>query len=127
MNYKGEYTFNTAIGGCITLCVYALTLVMIVNAVDEIVGMHDPTLREYQKPMSSSEEDQWLPFKPSDYGFKFMLLPMVFNLSRGTTTVGVPPEIGTLMILNEGQNIDTQQTSLSDCSHAITDDNLDNI
>lgn len=129
MNYKGEETYNTAIGGCITLCVYALTLVMIVNAVDEIFGMHDPDLKEYEKPMSISEEEEWLPFQPSDYNFKLVLLPLVFTFASPDVTFGVPPEIGTLMIHNEGDNVtdELELMSLSNCTDAFTDKQLNDI
>ena len=40
--YKGRDTYNSVVGGILTLLVQALTLVMVIQAVQELFLMQDP-------------------------------------------------------------------------------------
>ena len=47
VNYKGEETFKSLVGGVLSLLSLALTLVLVLKAVNEIVAMEEPTLTEF--------------------------------------------------------------------------------
>ena len=47
--YKGKDTFNTALGGLISVLVYVLTVIIAVRAIEEVVLMQDPSLTQYSK------------------------------------------------------------------------------
>ena len=55
----------------------ALTLVMVVRAVKEMVLMEEPTLSEFAKPLELSDRIELAPVKFSDYDFIFMIITMV--------------------------------------------------
>ena len=47
VNYKGEETFKSQVGGVLSLLSLALTLVLVLKAVIEMVVMEEPTLTEF--------------------------------------------------------------------------------
>ena len=55
VNYKGEESFNTALGGMLTLAVKALTLALLVIAVQEMILMEDPSVSVIERNLSEEE------------------------------------------------------------------------
>ena len=47
VNYNGEETYKSLVGGVLSLLSLALTLVLVLKAVNEIVAMEEPTLTEF--------------------------------------------------------------------------------
>ena len=48
MNYKGEESYNSVLGGFFSLIVLCFTLIQVVLAVKELYLMEDPDLAEYR-------------------------------------------------------------------------------
>ena len=79
MNYRGEESYNSLLGGIITMGVYALTLVLVVRAVTEIIYMQDPSLTEYSKPLTLEERADWVPLSHKDFNFMIGFATTVFG------------------------------------------------
>ena len=77
VNYKGDKTFKSQVGGVLSLLSMALTLMMVVRAVKEMVLMEEPTLSEFAKPLELSDRIELAPVKFSDYDFIFMIITFV--------------------------------------------------
>ena len=103
VNYKGDETYNSAFGGAITLVVYALTLVTIVKAAQELYLMEDPVLAAFTKPITLEERADLVPLLHDDYGF---VLGVSVEATHKTTDakVSIPPEIGRWTIVNVEKN-----------------------
>lgn len=73
VNYKGEETFKSQVGGVLSLLSLALTLVLVVRVVNEMVMMKEPTLREFSKPLQLEDRKELIPVRFSDYDLIFMI------------------------------------------------------
>mmetsp|Transcript_19717 Transcript_19717/g.26670 ORF Transcript_19717/g.26670 Transcript_19717/m.26670 type:complete len:104 (+) Transcript_19717:9-320(+) len=69
VNYKGEESYKSQLGGVLTILVYTLTLILVVKSGEEIVKMADPTLKEYSQPLTNSVRQELVPLNFADYGF----------------------------------------------------------
>lgn len=47
VNYRGKETYNSVLGGLLTLIAYSLTLVLIARSAQEMVVMKEPILTDY--------------------------------------------------------------------------------
>lgn len=52
VNYEGEESFNTTLGGVLTIVVKALTLALLVIAVQEMIMMEEPTVSVIERSLS---------------------------------------------------------------------------
>ena len=74
VNYKGEETFKSQVGGLLSLLSLALTLVLVVRAVNEMVVMEEPTLTEFSKPLQMEDRKELVPVRFSDFDLIFMFI-----------------------------------------------------
>ena len=99
MNYKSEESYNSVLGGIITIGVYVLTLVLVVKAVTEIIYIQDPSLTEYTKPLTLEERADWVPLSHKDFNFMIGFATTVFRADgKGQGEFGIPPELGAFFI-----------------------------
>ena len=54
--YKGQGTYNSVIGGVLTLLVQVLTLVMIIQAMQDLFLMKDPMITNFEKHLTKEEQ-----------------------------------------------------------------------
>ena len=54
--FKGRETYNSILGGLLTLVVQAITIYMVVDSAIEIALMNEPLIQSYQKPLSLEEK-----------------------------------------------------------------------
>ena len=94
VNYRGEESYKSALGGLMTLLVYSLTIVVVVRAIEEIAEMNEPKLIEYYKPMSHLDLKNALPLSLLDHRLLLVLLPTIYDIKNGKLTNSLPPEIG---------------------------------
>ena len=67
--YKGRETYNSTIGGILTLLMQGLTLVMVIQAVQDLVHMTDPVILNYTKSLTPKEKSDLVPLKFDDYDY----------------------------------------------------------
>ena len=94
VNYSGEESYKSALGGLMTLLVYSLTIVVVIRAIEEIAEMNEPTLIEYYKPMSHLDLKNALPLNLLGHSLLIVLMPTIYDIKDGNSTNGLPPEIG---------------------------------
>ena len=76
--YKGKDTYNTSIGGILTLLMQGLTVAYMITAITELVSMDDPILIDYQQEMSEEEKlNQAIDFDEMDYVLAFQMKEMI--------------------------------------------------
>ena len=44
VNYRGKTTYNTYVGSIISICIYVLVMVQLVDKVTDLVDMRDPSV-----------------------------------------------------------------------------------
>ena len=70
LEYKGSDTYNSVIGGILTILVQVLTLVMVIQAVQELMLMQDPQIINYSKDVNTQEEiSELIPLNFGDYDY----------------------------------------------------------
>ena len=69
LGYKGNDKYYSAIGGILTLFVQVLSLVMVIQAIDELYVMRDPLITNYAQPLTKEQRSQLIPMKFDDYGY----------------------------------------------------------
>ena len=98
VNYKGEETYNSALGGILTLAMYALTLVLVERAFTEIFTMQEPSLSEYMKPLSRDEKLDMGDVGFADKNFVFGLYLTIYSTGIGDDrtmpSYQIPQELG---------------------------------
>ena len=52
LTYKGEETYQTCLGGVITVVVSAFTMVMAVVKIQQVIEMSDPNITSFPRPMT---------------------------------------------------------------------------
>ena len=112
VNYKGEETYNSSLGGIITVAVYALTLILIVKSAEEILLMQDPKITAFSKPLNLEERAELVPVAHDDYDFVFGFY----------VSLGIPPEIGTWIVANTNSKELYSASSLLDCRDVIDEE-----
>ena len=57
LTYKGEFTYQTLIGGILTIVMQVLVAIVIINAAIEIYNVNDPTITSFERfiPLSDRE------------------------------------------------------------------------
>ena len=58
ISYKGEETYKTSIGGCCTLSIQILVLVMAVIQLQEVLLMQEPIITSYKHPLSKRDREE---------------------------------------------------------------------
>ena len=101
LNYKGNETYTTVLGGVLSIIVYGLTLILAIRAMQEILMMDEPSLTEYEKPLSLSDRAELGPIRGNDYEFIFALIIEIEDLATEEETFGIPPEVGKFRIIKE--------------------------
>lgn len=97
VNYKGQETYNTVLGGLCTLTVYVLSCVLILQASQEIIEMNDPIITDFSRPLPVSERENLVPINFDDYGLIFGLSSLYFSKER-PFGAPVPPSVGSWVI-----------------------------
>ena len=67
LQYKGSASYQSLLGAVLTLAVYALTFVLFIKGIKEVIMMQDPELTSYEKPLSLEERNQTIPVTLADY------------------------------------------------------------
>ena len=74
VNYNGQSSYKTLLGGILTIGMYILTSILVFNSVSEIFTMQDPTLTEYNRPFSTNEKADLMPLRFEDYDFSLAIV-----------------------------------------------------
>ena len=79
VNFKGDESYNTRMGGVLTIVVLGFTLTQIVISLLKIVTMNDPDITEFSKPLSAGDREEILPVEFGSYNFVFGFQQTFFN------------------------------------------------
>lgn len=79
VNYKGEESYNSVLGGIFSVIVLCFTMIQVVMAVKELYLMEDPELAEYRQPITVTDREDLLPFDFDSYGFVFSFANVNFD------------------------------------------------
>ena len=71
INYKGEGSFNTKLGGFLSLAIQTLVITYLVMSTTDLITMSDPTIQSYSRPLYKDEVDEFGKINMHDYRFNF--------------------------------------------------------
>ena len=115
--YKGKTTHNSVLGGILTLVVKALTLIMLLRAVEELVFMRDPLVLNQTKPIPMADRADVVPIKFNEYEYVIAINFAIINSASGAITYRMPDEIGTLAAYRYGQTM--TQLKMVNCTEVL--------
>ena len=96
VNYWGEESFNSILGGLLSMGTMIITLVLTVKAGQEIFAMTEPSLAQYNIPMSDQDRIDNVPLKFDDYSYSLGFVYLIGEKgSDAPWEIGIlPPEAG---------------------------------
>ena len=123
LNYKGRETYNSKFGGVMTILVFGLTLTLAVRAFIEIFWMEDPSLTNYEKPLSLADKGDLGTITGNEYDFIFALVIEIENINTKEEAYGLPPEVGAFRVIQQLNHVyaedEKQIIDLVDCQKII--------
>ena len=116
LTYKGEETFQTSLGGLLSIAVRVLTLIMAIKAAVEVFMMYEPKINSLAKPLSVDDRNEMGELLLSEHGLYLGLEAHVANSSDL-----LPPEVGhiTAGIYNQTTKGMIQELSLQNCQNVL--------
>ena len=133
INYKGADTFQTALGGVLTLIIQLLTLVSLLKLTIEMIEMSEPNIQSYERPLLLEEVLELGEINFYDNRFVFGI---VLESKEQREFIDLPQEVGRFevhvdTILEKGRNKEVteavsclDQGSWSDTNINVSDKKL---
>ena len=59
LNYRGENTYQSCLGGSLSIVTVTLTLFMVISGIRKVVLMLDPNVTTFLRPVSTEERDKF--------------------------------------------------------------------
>ena len=75
VNYNGNDTYGTKLGGILTLGVQVVSFAFLVQTLIDLVQMNDPTINAYDRPIYAEEDTEWGSINLNDYRFNLGVVP----------------------------------------------------
>ena len=116
MNYKGHDSHSTRLGGVLTILVRGLVIFELVRLSTNLVGMTDPSILSFVRPLYDGEITKMGEMKLSDYHFGMG----VYVTSNGTA-IAIPENLGRFITEIQTKKDDSIiQYPAVNCSDAFT-------
>ena len=93
INYKGEGSFNTKLGGFLSLVIQTLVLTYLFMRTTELITMSDPTVQSYSRPLYREEVEEFGAINMHDFRFNFGVVAEING-----TFEPLPKEFGRFML-----------------------------
>ena len=98
LNYRGNSTYNTYVGSILSICIYVLVMVQLIDKTTDLVDMRDPNVSSLTRPMLEAEN--------TDFG-DIMLEEFRFNLGvyfhgKDRKPLEIPTDIGRIFVAEKG-------------------------
>ena len=71
ITYKGNGKFNTYLGSFVSLCIYCLVLMQLIQKLNGLFAMTDPTITILSRPIYEAENEEFGVVNLNDYRFNF--------------------------------------------------------
>ena len=99
VNYRGNAKFNTYVGSIISLGIYAMVLVQLLQKVTDLVQMRDPQISVLTRPLYEEEVIEFGEINLHDFRFDFGVF---FRPGKAVNDypqeyVSIPPNIGRIL------------------------------
>ena len=92
LTYKGEFTYQTLVGGVLSIIMQILVAIMIINAAIEIYTVNEPTITSFERFIPLEDRIELGAFRFDDYGY-IMAFRVEVEID-GETIYDLPPEVG---------------------------------
>ena len=122
VTYKGHDKLNSVFGGCLSLLIQTLTLLMAIILIEKAVSMHEPDIINYKKTLSQEERDELSQLSFDNYEYIIALEIRMINSTRNN----VPASFGEIYAeieISEGEN---QPLELKPCAKVLSQTVMDN-
>ena len=92
LTYKGEFTYQTLIGGVLSIIMQVLVAIMIINAVIEVYNVDEPTITSFERFIPLEDRNELGAFHFDDYSY-VMAFEVEVDID-GEISYELPPEVG---------------------------------
>ena len=93
ITYKGNGKFNTYLGSFVSLCIYCLVLMQLIEKLNGLFAMTDPTITILSRPIYEDENEEFGIINLNDYRFNFGVYFTTKNAELKGSLL-IPPSIG---------------------------------
>ena len=103
INYRGSTTYNTYVGSILSICIYVLVLVQLVDKITDLVEMRDPTVSSLERPMFEEESIEFGDINLDEHRFNFGVY-----LKNGSSNeaLEIPSSIGRILVGESAHGLD---------------------
>ena len=98
ITYKGSDKFNTYVGSIVSLCIYGLVLVQLVEKLIGLFGMTDPSITILSRPIYEAENEEFGVVNLNDYRFNFGVYFKTRNADVEGAALQIPSSIGRVVL-----------------------------
>ena len=98
IKYRGNSTYNTYVGSVLSICIYVLVLVQLIQKTANLVDMRDPSVRSLRRPMFEEESTDFGDIMFKDFRFNLG----VFFLGKDDKVLEIPANIGRIFVKERG-------------------------
>ena len=92
LTYKGEFTYQTLIGGVLSIIMQVLVAIMIINAVIEVYNVDEPTITSFERFIPLEDRNELGTFRFDDYSY-VMAFEVEVDID-GEISYELPPKVG---------------------------------
>ena len=119
LSYKGRETYTTVPGGMLSLMVSIMTIIMIYQAIIELIYMNEPIIKNISKPLTKEEKADLIPVKLNDYNY---VLAVQIHITHKKTNenIALPAELAEISSWNEK----SERFNMVNCTEVISEKTL---
>ena len=100
INYRGNATYNTYVGSILSICIYILVMVRLVDRTTDLIDMRDPSVSSMTRPMFIEESIDFGDINLNDFRFN---IGVFFKSGKTKEKIQIPDSIGKVFV-EEGRN-----------------------
>ena len=103
--YKGRESFNTSLGGLLTIMTQSLTAVLIYKALFEVIFMEEPEIVSYSKPLTKDEKGDLSPLHFGEYDYVLAFEQKIWDFENATwIEERIPREVGKILASQQDED-----------------------
>ena len=117
MTYKGSETYQSLMGGVISIAVMTFTMAMVISKLEQVVLMTDPIITSFPRALTDSDREELGELRFTDTHFNI-----------GYRLGNLPPEVGRFVALHryaDGEEMKETEVDTVDCREILSQQILD--
>ena len=96
INYKGKEKFNTKLGAVVSMAIYCVVLVYLVERFTSFSAMSDPNITQYTRPLYESEVEDYDLINLDEYRFNLGIY-FFTRVGEEKVPLSIPESVGRIV------------------------------